>query len=267
MKDTQALHWLSIEELAEIGFSRSRVVMMNEVHNGDLRCIRTRLVGQRILPVVHRLGVRHLAMEALFSLFTEQANATRQLPKRIKQLEQPEDMGYLSQPEMQVFIQKALDLGWELLPYDIEFEQPPNAPINSRRFNNWREEVQPRNLTKALTTLPQNGKMLVWCGNNHHAKALVPQRSNEPEEQWALMGYQFRELSGINSFVIDQGRTVLMPGRTYEPEVQQWLEMVKPQLIAFGGTAGFLAENAPFIFGTASGVNDAYIVSLDNGME
>jgi hypothetical protein len=57
--------WRTPEELVEIGFERSRVVMMNEAHNGLERCIRTRDIGRRILPTALRLGVRHLAMEAL----------------------------------------------------------------------------------------------------------------------------------------------------------------------------------------------------------
>ena len=75
----QVLHWRTPEELAEIGFSRSRVVMMNEAHSGDQRCIRTRLIGQRLLPALHRLGVRHLAMEALYTRTTDEVNRTRQI--------------------------------------------------------------------------------------------------------------------------------------------------------------------------------------------
>ena len=39
--------------------------MVNEAHDRDLRCARTREIGRRRLAVAHRLGVRHLAMEAL----------------------------------------------------------------------------------------------------------------------------------------------------------------------------------------------------------
>ena len=265
MENAQARPWRTVEELVEIGFSRSRIVMMNEIHSGDMRCVRTRVIGQRILPTAHRLGVRYLAMEALFSLFVEYANVTRQLPTRIAQLEQPEDMGYLSQPEMKAFIQTALDLGWKLIPYEADFnEQPLN--LSPREEYNWREEMQAHNLIAVMNTLPEDGKMLVWCGNNHHTKALVPQRPDDPETRWALMGYQFRELSGIDPFVIDQGRTVLMPGRTRKAEMQQWLDTVEPQLTTFGGTAGFLAEEAPSCFGLVSG-DDAYVVSLDNTMK
>ena len=73
------LIWRSPEEIVEIGFQRSTVVMMNEAHSGMARCIRTRQIGRRILPVAHRAGVRYLAMEALFPAFSEHSNRARQL--------------------------------------------------------------------------------------------------------------------------------------------------------------------------------------------
>ncbi len=38
----QARPWRTPEELVEIGFSRASVVMVNEAHSGDERCVRTR---------------------------------------------------------------------------------------------------------------------------------------------------------------------------------------------------------------------------------
>lgn len=55
----------SPEELARIGFDRSRVMIVNECHDGDRHCPRTRAIGRRLLPIAHEAGVRHLAMEAL----------------------------------------------------------------------------------------------------------------------------------------------------------------------------------------------------------
>ena len=94
--------WRTPEEIVEIAFQRATVVMMNEAHSGWKRCIRTRQVGKRILPVAHQAGARHLAMEALFSQFAEECNKTRRLMRG--------DFGYLSQPEMMDLIETALDL-------------------------------------------------------------------------------------------------------------------------------------------------------------
>ena len=68
-------------------------------------------------------------------LLHEEAHRTRRLP----------DLGpaggYLSQPEMRVLVQQALDLGWTLIPYDIEqFELPTNPDEGA--FINWRQEEE-----------------------------------------------------------------------------------------------------------------------------
>jgi len=78
------------------------------------------------------------------------------------------------------------------------------------------------------------------------------------------MGYHFKELSGIDPFVIDQSLTVRLPGM---PQYRQgWLKEITPQLTALGGTAGFLREEAPLCLKLEEGV-DAWIASLDNEIE
>lgn len=255
MEVHEARPWRTVEELIEIGYQRSRVVMMNECHAEWFRCIRTRRLGQRILPTAYQLGVRHLAMEALYPSVVEEANRTRHLPA--------DAWGYLQQPEMRAFIQTALDLGWTLIVYEADFEQEPPG-LSQRQRDNWREEQQASHLIEALAALPEGGKLLVWCGNNHHTKAPVPVRDGEPEDFWASMGYHFRIKSGIDPFVIDQGATILTPG--HPSRRQQWLKEITPTLAEFGGTAGFLVEDAPSCWHMVPG-NDAEVVSLDNVME
>ena len=249
--------WRTVEELLECGYQRSRVVMINECHAGWFRCIRTRRIGQRLLPLAHQLGVRHLAMEALYAPVVEEINASRQVL--------PNAGVYLHQPEMRAFVQSALDLGLTLIAYEANFEQEP-AGLSQREQNNWRELMQARNLIGALAKLPAEERLLVWCGNNHHTKARVPSRPGEPDSLWGLMGYYFREQSGLDPFVIDQGRTVLLPGMPRRPALEQWLEEIAPTLLSMGGTAGFLSNEAPSCLAVAPG-NDANVISLDNQME
>jgi len=194
-------------------------------------------------------------MEALYSpAFAKEVNDSRQLPD--------EEDSYLAQSEMRAFIQNALDLGWTLIAYEADFTvTPPN--LSQREEISWREEMQARNLTAALEDLAGDTKLLVWCGNNHHTKALVPISPDHHEESWALMGYRFRSLSGIDPFVIDQGATVVFPGIPRRPKMRHWLEEVTPTLTAFGGTAGFLKEEAPPCFSCIEG-DDACVISIDN---
>ena len=105
--------WHTPEEIIEIGFQHSRVVMMNEAHSGLKRCIRTRRIGQKILPTAHGCGDRHLAMETLHTTFADECNRTRHVPLE-------KYGGYLAQAEMIEFIQAALNRGWTLIPYEAD---------------------------------------------------------------------------------------------------------------------------------------------------
>ncbi len=241
------LHWHSPEDLIRIGYTRSQVVMMNEAHNGWLRCVRTRRIGQRILPVAHEAGVRYLAMEALWPPFAAEANRTRQLPAITQ--------SYLAQSEMRAFMHTALTLGWTLIPYEADTQHKPPA-LSHQHSVNWREEQQARNLVAALQLLPAQSKVLVWCGNNHHSKQIVG--------DWVPMGYQFQRLSSIEPFVIDQTVTVKF-------DLQHWVYAARligqfeRDLAAYGGTAGVLVAEHPLFMRHAG--SDAVVLSLDNAME
>jgi hypothetical protein len=125
--------WWSPEELVEIGFARSLVVMMNELHNGLQRSVRTRVLGKRVLPAAHAAGARHLAMEALTPEFAEEANGSRVVPPH-------EPIGYLGQPDLRELIAAALELGWTLLHYEADFDRkPPEFANLSMEETNWRE--------------------------------------------------------------------------------------------------------------------------------
>jgi hypothetical protein len=229
--------WRSPEELVEFGFARSRVVMMNELHNGLQRCVRTREIGRRILPTAHAAGVRHLAMEALERGFAAEANTSRSVP--------PCPVGYLSQPDMRELIAGALELGWTLIAYEEELEGS-TAPGDWARINQ-REEEQARNLVAALAELQCDTKLLVWCGNSH----LSRHRSVE----WQPMGLWFAEFAGFEPFALDQTQ-----GIGESSAARMLVDEFAGELIARGGSAGFLAEDHPLSwFGV-----DAILLSTDN---
>jgi hypothetical protein len=269
--------WRSPEEIIEIGFQRSQVAMMNEAHSGWKRCVRTRQIGQRILPTAHHAGVRHLAMEALFPWFAEQCNKAQHVPEG--------DFGYLSQPDMKDFIQTALDLGWTLLAYEadefkwlsvkhgIDFSTSDGPEERSRRlqefqsefaapaYTNWREEQQALNLTEALQSLPRNTPLLVWCGNNHHSKRTSP--------DWLPMGYQFKKHSHINPFVIDQIWTVKFDARDSQLATELIMQF-SDELTKHGGTAGFLIDELSSAWAHYSFQHlgdDALLFSTQNELE
>jgi hypothetical protein len=230
------------EELLRVGLGRTPVVMINEAHHGDLRCIRTRVIGERLLPVAHELGVRHLAMEALWDReFTAQANLHRVVP--------PAELGYLSQPEMRSLIQSALDLGWTLLAYEADMSNAPSNDLMAREVTTWRELEQARNLVEVVPDAPT----LVWCGWGHLSKPRSPSLDG-----FKPMAKHFWELTGIEPFAIDQTTTI--GGR--RDDAEEWLDVLWDDLAQLGGTGGFLLEDAPP--GWIQNWADAFVLSLQN---
>lgn len=110
----------------------------------------------------------------------------------------------------------------------------------------------------AMEALPhQRGEpLLVWCGNSHASKV--------EHEEWIPMGWHFRDMSGVDPFVIDQDVTVDF-GTGPQPWVRELLASLSDILAAHGGTAGILRDQAPPPLDGWAGV-DALVVSTDNEM-
>ncbi len=241
----------SPEELVRIGFERSRVVIVNECHDGDRRCPRTRAIGRRLLPVAYEAGVRHLAMEALDEPFTWHANQMRLLPSGV---------GYLAQEDMRALVADALALGWDLVPYECDFSLWQGGDTRSVAFGNWRDAEEARNVTEFLAHSQEDLKLLVWCGNSHQRK--TPQGS--AREPWIRLGQRLREVSGIDPFVIDQSVTVEYRLR-WSPRRRD-VKRYGAELRALGGTAGFLREEDPDPRWRDDLSADAWLLSVDNSM-
>ena len=82
--------------------------------------------------------------------------------------------------------------------------------------------------------------------------------------QWLPMGYQLRQISNIDPFVIDQTVTVNFLGKPLEQE--RMLQQHADLLATLGGTAGFLTDEAPAKFPSREGV-DAVLLSQHNELE
>src|SRR5262245_17540530 len=96
------IEWLGPEDLVREGYRRSRVVMMNEAHSGLRRCVRTRRIGIRVLPVAREAGARLMAVEMLGPPGA------------------PRSGGMLDQPDMVDLLQAARDTGLRLAGYDVD---------------------------------------------------------------------------------------------------------------------------------------------------
>jgi hypothetical protein len=241
--------WRTVGELVAIGAQRSRLVLVNEAHHGLLRSVRTRRVGLEILAAAHDAGIRHLAMEALHARDAEHANNTRTRPDDRK--------GYLAQPEMRMLIADALARAWTLIAYEADFDhKPPGMQPRSDEETDWREREQAQHLADALATLPADAGMVVWCGNHHLAKHATP--------DWRPMATHLPELCGIDAFSIDQTPSVQFPGDRV-PVGEPWVSAYAAELTSRGGSAGFLADEAPADWPWRD-LAEAFVLSVDNAM-
>jgi hypothetical protein len=247
--------WRSPAELLEHGLGRSRLVLMNEAHSGLLRCVRTRELGRALLPVAHACGVRHLAMEALSGRIAERANASRRLEER-------SPGGYLGQPEMRELIDAALGLGWTLHAYEADFTRSPagDGPEDNAAVN-WREDQQARNLGAVVSGLPASERLLGWCGNGHLNRRASTASLDGERVTWAPMGSRVAGYCGFEPFSLDQVMTVAWDGHE-----QEWLAPFAAVLQSHGGTAGYLAEDAPQGLAWFSDGAEAFVLSLDNAL-
>lgn len=241
------LELLAVSDLVEIGYQRSRVVILNEGHSGLLRSRRTRLVGRLVMPRAHAAGVRHLAAEALTPKVADEANRTRILPDS--------DHAYLAQDDMRALLQTALDLGWTLISYEVDFDSSDEDgdPLQAA---NWRERGQAQNLSDALAGLPTDARLLVWSGNSHLEKEIgvIPNVG-----EMVPMGRWFWDLAGIEPFSIDQVVSVDFGGAG--GRAANLVEQFRAQLeVAPGRTLGYLTDPA------VDAGADARVISLDNAL-
>jgi hypothetical protein len=238
----ETANWLTAEDLVREGFRRSRVVMLNEAHDGHRRCVRTRTVGRRVLPAALESGARVLAMEALGPPGGAPPGTASP---------------YLAQPEMALFVDSARQLGFTLAGYEAEIHRAPAELLRDTHampFTNWRERRQAENLLALLHKAPATDRVLVWCGNSHLRKV--------PHGEWSPMGYWLQELGGPEPFAIDQAVTVDF-GEAGNALSGVMLEKYGSVLESRGGEVGVVLDAR---LRMDLGV-DAILLSTDNQME
>ena len=234
--------WLTAEDLVREGFRRSRVVMMNEAHSGERRCIRTRTVGRRILPAAWEAGARVLLLEALGPPAGPPPGT-----------ESP----YLRQPEMALLIDAARRLGFALAGYEAEIDRAPLELLRDTTampFTNWRERRQAENLIAQVNAAPATAGVLVWSGNSHLRRT--------PVEDWSPMGWWYERLGATPAFVIDQAITVNF-GEAGNALAQVLLDKYAEVLTTRGGEVGVVLDER-----LRAGIGaDAVLLSSDNRLE
>jgi len=238
----------SIAQVVRAGFEQSSIVMVNEAHEGMLRCVRTREVGVNVILAAHQSECRSLAVEALQPGDAAFLNKSRGVPA-----DYGGSRSYLSQPDMQRLLQTALDLKWTLIEYEADADKvmPMTEKYGQIAGMNERDRMQAENLAEVLKV---HQPLLVWCGDSHNSKVEI--------KGWIPMAVQFQKATGINPFCIDQTKTIKFPCHN-APYDSRLVALYATELKAREGLAAFLAKDRPWELGLARDA-DAYIFSLDN---
>lgn len=158
-----------------------QVIMTNEEHRTPVH----RAYVLQLLPMLRHKGFRYLALEALHE--SEAALAARGYPTHASG-------SYLNDPVFGDMVRSALRLGFKVVPYEHR-ERCEMRPDNPLFCQDERERGQARNLTRILAADP-GAKMLVHVGRGHNAKW--------QSRGFAMMGFHFRQLSGIDPYSVDQ---------------------------------------------------------------
>jgi hypothetical protein len=241
------------QELVGEGFGHSRVVMINDIHDGAKRLVRARRAIESVLPTAAQTGVAFLAMEALTPSFADEANRTRAVP------EAPSPDSYLAQPEMRDLLAAALRAGMTLVAYEVDNDRElPDAlrgvAPSDPAYVDWRERTQAEHLRAFLAPMPPDTKLLVVPGDSHLGK--------QPTGTYTPMAVYFQRATGIEPFSIDQGYgSDLTPStskQTLTPEVRQALDGLPDH------RGGYFREQDPDPNRRGRRDVDAFIIAADN---
>jgi hypothetical protein len=170
-----------LSALKEIGKAAEgrKVVMINEEHVTPQH----RAFTRDLLPIMWAKGFRYFAAETFGTNFKD--------PKYPAQT-----TGFYSDdPVFGDMIRVALKLGFKLIPYE---SFTPCNPIESKpnHCQNEREREQAQNLYDRTLKIDPSAKVFVHVGRGHNQKIKM--------EDWAMMGWHFKEISGVDPLSIDQ---------------------------------------------------------------
>ncbi|HEX8737919.1 MAG TPA: hypothetical protein VF721_21485 [Pyrinomonadaceae bacterium] len=160
--------------------ARRQVIMINEEHDTPMH----RAFTARLLPILYKKGFRYFAPETIVD---EQINERGYAIQK--------SGFYHSDPVYGDLIRTAIKLGFKIVSYDLS-PDCKNPPDNSDYCQDVRERSQAQNLSDRILKNDPKAKILVHVGRTHNQKTKL--------ETWALMGWHFKQITGIDPLTIDQ---------------------------------------------------------------
>lgn len=178
--------------------NKHQVIMINEEHDTPMH----RAFTARLLPVLYKKGFRYLAAETLNDTDTELNS--RGYPTH-------ETGFYSNDPIFGDMIRTALKLGFKLVSYEHRPKERCVSPADKPMFcQNERERGQAQNLYDNIFKADPKAKVLVHVGRGHNQKVKL--------DDWAQMGWHFKEISKIDAFSVNQMNSERSAVRYERPE-------------------------------------------------
>lgn len=173
----------AVQEIAKLA-DKHQVIMINEEHDTPLH----RAFTARLLPILYKKGFRYLTAETL-------GEDTATLRTRGYPVQKT---GFYSvDPVFGDMLRTALKLGFKLVPYEHRPEERCIPTAEKPNFcQNERERGQAQNLYDNIFKDDPKAKVLVHVGRGHNQKLKF--------DDWAMMAWHFKEISGIDPFSINQ---------------------------------------------------------------
>jgi hypothetical protein len=175
-----------------------RAVFVNEAHHVP----RHRAFTLSLLRTLYGEGFRYLAVEGV----TERDTA---LNTRGHPLFRKSGL-YVNEPVFGELIRTALAMGYRVVPYDLTAAVPPRGDDPAWAANE-RERIQAQNIYDRILRNDPNARILVHAGYDHIIE--------HPVGPVTPMAAQFRRISGIDPFTVDQVEMMEHSAPAYESPV------------------------------------------------
>ena len=160
-----------------------RIVMVNERHQASS----DRLLTLELLAPLAEQGFRYLAVEAV-------ANGD---PINTRGYPIPQTGYYVNDVVFAEVLRSAIELGYQIIGYEIEGEQrnsaEPAIDANSRERREW---WQAKNIATRVFDIDNDAKLLVHAGYGHVWEYGT--------DTWSPMAVHLREFTGLDPLTVDQ---------------------------------------------------------------
>ncbi len=198
---------------------KHQIVFINEAHH----LAHHRAFTAKLLEALRKEGFTYFGAEMWLNNPNNQPYHAQGYPVKMSMTPAYDE------PYSRMMFRKAFQLGYQIVPYEIEDFEYKNLDTSFVRLglkidddNDRREWTQAVNLYKRVLAKDKNAKIIIHCGYDHLAKV--------PFDGWIPMAYCLQKITGIEPFVITQANELTF-GDKYYQEVMETYKSKEPFIL------------------------------------